>query len=113
VVDIDQPRRGAFVTEDTLMPRISFGAVLILIGMIGGLGSVCGTIAYETGSLRSTLEDGIATERGMREHEAAENGRRFKGIEDSQAEIRTDLRDIHGYLLSNRRGDLQHSTPDK
>lgn len=108
MVDVDPPRRGAFIAEDTLMPRISFGAVLILIGMIGGLGSVCGTIAYETGSLRATLEDGITTERGMREHEAAENGRRFKGIEDSQAEIRTDLRDIHGYLLSTRPGDILH-----
>lgn len=81
---------------------------MILVGMIGGMSSVCGTILYEAGSLRATLEDAISTERGIREHESNEYGRRFKGIEDSQAEIRVDLRDIHTYLLSNRPGDLSH-----
>lgn len=102
------PRRGAFISEETLMPRISFGAFLILIGMTAGGLSVCATILYEAGQLKATMEDGISMERGMREHESAETGRRFKGIEDSQAEMRVDLRDIHQYMLNTRPGDLQH-----
>lgn len=108
MVDVDPPRRGVFITEDTLMPRISLGATLILIGMLGGFASLCGSILYEAGELKATMESGISAERGMREHESAETGRRFKGMEDSQAEMRVDLRDIHQYLLSTRPGDLQH-----
>lgn len=81
------------------MPRISFGAFLILVGMFGGGLSVCATILYEAGSIKATLEDGISSERGIREHESAENARQFKDIRDSIQDEHSEIRDIRNYLL--------------
>lgn len=112
MVDLIPQKRDPVLGESTSMPRISFGAFLILVGMFGGGLSVCATILYEAGSIKATMEDGIASERSTREHESSEYARQFQDIRNSQADMRADLRDVRAYLLSTRPGTLQH-TPDE
>jgi hypothetical protein len=90
------PDESSGLKPFTFTPEISFGNVMILVGVLGTIGAG----VWQGGMIRATLEAGIAAERELRIAEADALGARINTMQG-------DIREIRGLVMRQQNGEFR------
>lgn len=80
-----------------VIPDVSLGNLLLLLGMLGTLGAGI----YEGGRIQQALADGVATESGLREADTRALNLRIDAIASSLGDVKADLRTLTAVVMAD------------